>query len=111
MVEKILTGYGREMTLRLGSGEYTVRGFFQSVTGKNEGLARLDPGPLGLISGMRYVYIGPAEPSVGEGDVLEVDGKKYRVRNAALVEGAGSPVYTWAMCVEKGREDTWGLNG
>lgn len=106
MVEKLLNQHGMEVQL----GERTVRALFQPVTGRLERLAIQEPGPLGLQSRQRYVYIGPLEPQLREDDVLTVAGKGYIVRSVQQVMGSGGPVYTWAMCVEKGREDTWGTS-
>ena len=41
---------------------------------------------------------------------LRVDGRGYRVRTAGAIPGGNGPVYTWAMCVEKGREEPWGAS-
>ena len=106
MVQKLLTQHGVEFRLR----ERAVRALFQPVTGRLERLASQEPGPLGLESRQRYVYIGPLEPELREDDTLTVAGKGYIVRTAQRVPGSGGPVYTWAMCVEKGREDPWGMN-
>lgn len=100
MVEKLLNQHGMEVRL----GERIIQALFQPVTGRLERLALREPGPLGLESRTRYVYIGPLEPELHEDDVLTVAGKDYIVRTAEPVAGSGGPVYTWALCVEKGRE-------
>ena len=41
---------------------------------------------------------------------LQVAGKGYRVRTAGTIPGGNGPVYTWARCVEKGREEPWGAS-
>lgn len=101
MVEKLLNQHG--MDIRIGNN--TVRGLFQPLTGRLERLALQQPGPLGLESRQRYVYIGPVEPELREEEILTVAGKGYIVRTAQVLSGSGGPVYTWAMCVEKGRDD------
>lgn len=100
MVEKLLKQYGMEIRV----GDRTVRALFQPVTGKLERLAVLDPGPAGLQSRGRYVYIGPVEPEVREDMVLSVAGGDYTVRSARQIFGSNGPLYYWAMCVEKGRK-------
>ena len=99
MVEKLLRQYGMEMRV----GNQAVRGLFQPVTGRMERLALPDPGPLGLQSRQRYLYIGPVEPLVQPDTELTVAGKRYAVRSAHRIEGNNGPAYSWAMCVEKGR--------
>ena len=100
MVEKLLRQYGMEILL----GDLQVRGLFQPVAGKLDRLAKLEPGPLGLQSRQWYVYIGPLEPETREDMVLMAQGKGYLVRSAHRINGPGGPVYSWAMCVEKGEK-------
>ena len=100
MVEKLLTQYGMEVRV----AEQTVRAIFQPVTGRLERLALQDPGPAGLQSRQRYLYIGPVEPEVRMDMELAVAGKCYAVRSAHQIDGGNGPVYSWAMCVEKGRD-------
>lgn len=98
MVEKLLRQHGMDIRL----GDRKVRGLLQPVAGKLDRLAKLEPGPLGLQSRQRYVYIGPLEPEPREDMVLTVSGKGYIVRTAHRITGPGGPVYSWAMCVEAG---------
>ena len=98
MVEKLLRQYGVDLLL----GERPVRGLFQSVVGKLDRLARLEPGALGLESRKRYVYIGPLDPEPQEDMVLQVQGKEYVIRTAHRITGPNGPLYSWAMCEEKG---------
>lgn len=106
MVEKLLWQYGMEVTVE----QTSVRALFQPVTGKLERLAERQPGPLGLESRKRYVYIGPVEPELREDMELQVAGKRYAVRTAQRISGNDGPAYTWGMCVEKGCEDQWGMS-
>ena len=104
MVEKLLGQYGMDILVE----EYSVRALFQPVTGRLERLALQDPGPVGLQSRQRYLYIGPVEPEVRMDMELTVAGQRYAVRTAHQISGDNGPAYSWAMCVEKGR-DTDGL--
>ena len=101
MVEKLLRQHGMDIRL----GDRRVRGLLQPVAGKLDRLAKLEPGPLGLQSRQRYVYIGPLEPQPRADMVLTVEGKGYIVRSAHWIAGPGGPVYSWAMCVEQGGTD------
>ena len=103
MVEKLLWQHG----IRIRVEERTVRALFQPVTGKLERLAQREPGILGLERAMRWIYIGPVEPQLREDQVLTVEGRGYLVRSVQWIEGNDGPAYTWAMCVEKGREEPW----
>ena len=100
MVEKLLGQYGMDIRV----AEQSVRGLFQPVTGRLERLAHQDPGPMGLQSRQRYLYIGPVEPEVRMDMELTVAGKRYAVRMAHQISGDNGPAYSWAMCVEKGRD-------
>ena len=100
MVEKLLRQHGMEILL----GDRQVRGLFQPMAGKRDRLAKLEPGPLGLQERQRYVYIGPLEPEPREDMVLMAQGMGYLVRSAHRINGPGGPVYSWAMCVEKGEK-------
>ena len=100
MVEKLLRQHGMDLAL----GEQAVRGLFQPVVGKLERLAKLEPGVLGSESRKRYVYIGPLDPEPKEDMVLTAQGKAYLVRAAHQIMGPEGPVYSWAMCVEKGSD-------
>lgn len=106
MVEKLLNQFGTDVTV----GDRRVRAIFQGMTGNMERLAVPEPGVLGLESRKRYVYIGPLEPQLQEDETVTVAGKEYRIRTAQQISGGSGPVYTWAMCVEKGRGDDWGMN-
>ena len=98
MVEKLLRQYGVDLLLGARPG----RGLFQSGVGKLDRLAKLEPGVLGLESRKRYVYIGPLDPEPREDMVLLVQGKAYVIRAAHRIMGPDGPLYSWAMCVEKG---------
>ena len=100
MVEKLLGQYGMELQVE-GT---PVRALLQPMTGKLERLALQDPGPLGLQSRQRYLYIGPLDPPLRMDMELTAEGKRYAVRSAHQIRGADGPVYSWAMCVEKGRD-------
>ena len=106
MVETLLHQWGMEMKV----GETWVRGLLQPVTGKLERLASHELGPLGINSGKRFLYIGPMEPQIEEGMTVQVGAERYLIRTAHVIPGDRGPVYRWAMCVEKGRDDDWGTS-
>lgn len=105
-VEKLLGQYG----IQVQFSNQTVRALLQPVTGRLERLALREPGPVGLESVKRYVYIGPVDPAPKEDEVLEAAGKCYLARTVHLIEGNDGPAYCWAMCVERGGTDLWGVS-
>lgn len=111
MVEKMMVCHGRDLVLTRGEEQFSLRGFLQPVTGKVERLALAQMGPLGQESRERFIYIGPAEPEACAGDRVLAGDREYHIRSAQVIWGNEGPVYCWAMCVEKGSEDSWGSNG
>lgn len=111
MVEKMMNCHGRDLILTRGEERFSLRGFLQPVTGKVERLALVKAGPLGAESRERFIYIGPVEPEAKQGDRICAGDREYLVRSAQVIWGENSPVYCWAMCVEKGSEENWGSNG
>lgn len=111
MVEKIFQCHGRTVQAVHDGRMLQVRGFFQAVTGKGQNMARLSVGPLGTQGTGQFVYLGPVEPRLEEGDELTVDGKEYILRRCEVIDGMNGPAYRWGMCVEKGGADEWGLSG
>ena len=108
MVSGILRQYGTEMRLSRGGESVTVKGFFQPVRSKSwQSMVNVET-PLGEVYRGQYIYIGPAEVAVSEGDVLAVGGKHYFLRRVEKYFYGDQAAYTWGMCVEKGVNDTWG---
>ena len=111
MLEKILGCYGRPLQIQSGTRAYSVRAFLQPVTGRGENMIRIGNSPLGREEKGQYVYIGPVSPAAQEGDLLVCEDGTYILRRCETVNGISGPAYRWGMCIRKGAEDTWGLNG
>ena len=108
LVAGILRQYGTVMTLTHGETSVQVRGFFQPVRSKSwQNLTNVAT-PLGEIPRGQYVYIGPGEMTVAQGDMLTVDGEMYIFRRVEPYRYGNEKVYLWGLCVEKGVNDTWG---
>ncbi len=110
-VEAILQENGSAAVLTRGTEQWNVKALMQPMTGKVERWAKVEMGPLGQIGRGRWIYYGPAEPRAEQGDQVEMAGKQYLVRTAQVIRGHEEPVYCWAMCVEKGAADEWGVTG
>ena len=108
MVGKILNTYGAAVTLRHGDERYAIRAFFQPVRSKSWQNFTNVATPLGEIPRGQYVYIGPAETKVSQGDMLTVGGGDYIFRRVEPYWYGDEQVYLWGLCVEKGVNDTWG---
>ena len=108
MVSNLLRQYGTAMTLSGPEGTREVRGFFQPVRSKSwQSMVNLAT-PLGEVFRGQYVYIGPADVPVSEGDLVSLGQKSYFVRRVEKYHYADEAIYTWGLCVEKGVNDIWG---
>ena len=100
--------YGTSLTILREGTEKTVRGFFRTVNSKSWQSMESEATLLGEISRGQYVYIGPVEAQVQEGDTLRLGGKEYLFRRVEVYRYREESLYQWGMCVEKGVNDTWG---
>lgn len=107
-VERLMEKYGTLLTIVSEGKEKTVRGFFRAVNSKSWQSMESEATLLGEISRGQYVYMGPAEAGVREGDTLLLGGKQYLFRRVELYRYRDQKLYQWGMCVEKGVNDTWG---
>ena len=108
MVSTILRQHGTRMALSRDGQNVEVRGFFQPVRSKSWQSLVAQEMPLGEGPRRQYIYIGPADVAVSEGDTLTVGEKSYFLRRVEEYRYGDEAVYTWGMCVEKGGDDTWG---
>ncbi len=108
MVSGILRQYGTTMNLVHEGNAHEIRGFFQPVQAKGwQNMEKLVT-PLGEGQKGQYLWIGPGNLEVSEGDFLVVGEKKYMMHRAEQWFYGEEPVYTWAICVQKGGRDEWG---
>ena len=107
-MEKLMSRYGTDMTIVSGEEEKTVRGFFRAVNSKSWQNMESVVSLLGEISRGQYVYLGPADVAVKEGDTLLLGEKSYLFRRVEPYYFGNQPIYQWGLCVEKGVNDTWG---
>jgi hypothetical protein len=108
MVNTILRQYGTDIRISGTGGERTVKGFFQPVRSKSwQSMVNLET-PLGEVFRGQYIYIGPGDVEVCEGELLTLGEKHYFLRRVEKYYYGDQTVYTWGMCVEKGVNDTWG---
>ena len=107
-VEKLMSRYGTDMTIVSGEEETAVRGFFRAVNSKSWQNMESVVSLLGEISRGQYVYMGPVDVTVKEGDTLILGSRTYLLRRVEPYYYGNQPVYQWGLCVEKGVNDTWG---
>ena len=107
-METLFARWGTDMTIVSGEEETTVRGFFRAVNSKSWQNMESVVSLLGEISRGQYVYLGPADREVKEGDTLLLGEKSYLFRRVEPYYFGNQPIYQWGLCVEKGVNDTWG---
>ena len=107
-MEPLFTRWGTDMTIVSAEEHKTVRGFFRAVNSKSWQNMESVVSLLGEISRGQYVYLGPADVAVKEGDTLLLGEKSYLFRRVEPYYFGNQPIYQWGLCVEKGVNDTWG---
>ena len=70
-VEKAMTRFGSDLVI-MGEEQKTVRGFFRAVNSKSWQNMESQASLLGEVTRGQYVYLGPAEVEVREGDTLNL---------------------------------------
>ena len=108
-VEKVLSQHGTDLTIVSGLEQKTVRGFFRAVNSKSWQSMESEATLLGEITRGQYVYMGPVDAVVKEGDTLILGERSYQFRRTELYYYGNQAVYQWGLCVEKGVNDTWGI--
>ncbi len=107
-VERILDQYGTDLTIVSRQERKNARGFFRAVNSKSWQSMESEASLLGEITRGQYVYLGPAEVAVQEGDTLLLGQKEYLFRRVEDYYCGQEPLYRWGLCVEKGVNDIWG---
>ena len=108
-VEKVLSQHGTDLTIVSGLEQKTVRRFFRAVNSKSWQSMESEATLLGEITRGQYVYMGPVDAAVKEGDTLILGEKRYLFRRTELYYYGNQAVYQWGLCVEKGVNDSWGI--
>ncbi len=106
-VEAILRSFGDTLDIVHGETSTTVRAFLQPVTSKSWQNMEHMFSDLGRIERGQYLYLGPADKAVEQGDLLRCQDRDYLVRKAERISVADLGLYQWALCVRKGGDDPW----
>ena len=104
VVERILSQYGNTITLRRAEEDTVFRGFLNHTGSHSWQNMQKKYGPLGELPGGQYVLLAPREPLLKWGDLLLVDGKRYRIRRLEREILSGTALCQWGLCVEEGGE-------
>lgn len=107
LIESIIQGYGSLVTVTEGQSARTFRAFVQPVTEKGWQNTKKVIRALGEVPKGRYVYIGPADCALSEGQIVTVREQAYLVRRFETVYLADEAMYGWALLARAGGDDPW----
>lgn len=110
MIGTLLRQHGTAMTVQNGRGntQTEVKAFLQPALTKSWQNTSVEATPLGMVSQGQYVYIGPADVAVSEGDILLVGERAFSFRRVEPYMYNAGIIYIWGLCIEKGMDDSWG---
>lgn len=106
-VEKILHKYGRDITVEREGESLVFQGFFHHTGSKDWHNMEKAYTVLGQIPRGQYLVLAPRWTNLAMGDVIHCDGRRFSIRRVETETFGQEPIYSWALCVELGKEDTW----
>ncbi len=101
-MEKLVNGLIRRYGGTISCRDMTFRGFLQpsgSLDTKQK-LSLIGPIPTG-----KYLFIGPGNVNLREGDTLAQNGIAYELRRLEPVWAGDKRLYFWGVCVRKGEAE------
>ena len=107
VAEKILRKYGREITVDRGEESLVFQGFFHHTGSKDWHNMEKAYTVLGQIPGGQYLVLAPLWANIAMGDMIRCNGRRFTVRRVEEETFLDEQLYSWALCVELGKEDTW----
>ena len=107
LIESILQGYGSLVTVRDGQSARTFRALVQPVTEKGWASTRKLIESLDRVPKGQYVYIGPAEMEIKQGQTVEVRQEAYVVRRSETMALGDETLYVWALLTKAGGAESW----
>lgn len=109
MLARVLKQYGVPAVLEHEGQAVCLRIFFQPSMSKSWDSMNPIVTPLGQLPGGQYLYIGPADQCIAQGDMVSVGGQDYIMRRTETYLDGKGPVYHWALCVRKGGDEQWDI--
>ena len=106
-IKEILAQYGAILTVCHGETQTACRGFLRPVTGKYWQNMEHVLSDIGQVPRGQYVYLGPPEVPLVQGDRVILEGTAYLVRRGERILLGDRCLYYWGLCIQEGTEDTW----
>ena len=106
-IKEILAQYGAILTVCHGETQTACRGFLRPVTGKYWQNMEHVFSDIGQVPRGQYVYLGPPEVPLVQGDRVILEGTAYLVRRGECILLGDRCLYYWGLCIQEGTEDTW----
>ncbi len=107
LVKRILTRHGQTVTVSRSGESVEFRGIFQHTGSKDWHNMEKAYSLLGQIPRGQYMILAPAGVELLIGDRLAVGTRRFSIRRVESVNWREKPLYSWGLCVELGKEDTW----
>lgn len=103
--------YGVPAVLEGAAGTKELKVFFHPIQSSAWQNMNREFTALGEVPNGKYLCVMPADAAASPEDTLRVYGQDYLLRKVEQMYAFGDPLCCWCLCVEKGSEDAWGLNG
>ena len=110
LMQGVLYRYGTPATIHARWGTEKIWVFFYPASSAWQRTERALT-PLGEAPGGRYFCVLPGNLALAPDDTLEIGGSCYLLHRVDKRILLGEEIYQWALCVEKGSEDTWAESG
>ncbi len=107
VVKTILSRYGQDIVIERSEEQETFRGIFQHTGSRDWHNMEKVCFPLGQIPRGQYMMLAPAGVALESGNKIWADGRRFAIRRVEQIKWQEALLYSWALCVELGREDIW----
>lgn len=106
-IEKLLRRYGRAVTVFRDEESLEFQAFFHHTGSKDWHNMEKAYSKLGQIPRGQYLVIAPVWANLKMGDKLQCGNRRFAIRRVESESLGNEELYSWALCVELGREDVW----
>ena len=98
--ERIIKRFGEKVLLAAEDNRVSVQAFLQPVTSLDKRYYGDVVTEAGIVSDMRYLYLGPTEPDVSQFDTLVCRDREFEAVSCEIVYAGKEPVCCWAVLRE-----------